>query len=79
MEKNEQLTEVINNHEAHMDRREFELAGAHADVKKLKELHETLVYDNTVLRSSHIFTENKLLDVRGCADERYDLLLEDLR
>eukprot|EP00972_Heterocapsa_arctica_P065165 9620397-Heterocapsa_arctica.AAC.1 len=62
-----------------MDHREFELAGARADVEKLKELHETLVYDNTVLRSSQIFMENKLLDVRGRADERYDLLLEDLR
>eukprot|EP00972_Heterocapsa_arctica_P043399 6405630-Heterocapsa_arctica.AAC.1 len=62
MEKNEQLTEVINNHEAHIDHRDFELAGARADVKKFKELHETLAYDNTVLRSSQIFAENKLLD-----------------
>eukprot|EP00972_Heterocapsa_arctica_P027315 4014517-Heterocapsa_arctica.AAC.1 len=79
MEKNEQLAEVIKNHEAHMDHREFELAHARADVEKQKVLHETLVFDNTALRSSQIFTENKFLDLRGRSDERYDLLLEDLR
>eukprot|EP00972_Heterocapsa_arctica_P002674 396175-Heterocapsa_arctica.AAC.1 len=79
MERNERLTAVINDHGVHIDHRDFEIANARADAKKFKQLHEAAAHDNASLRTGEIIAENKTRERQNRAEERYDLLQEELR
>eukprot|EP00972_Heterocapsa_arctica_P009772 1438292-Heterocapsa_arctica.AAC.1 len=78
MEKNQQLKVVISQHGSHIDHRGWELNNARIDLGKQKVLHETLEYDDKMLKSGDIFQESKFLDLQGRAAEQNNLLKKDL-
>eukprot|EP00972_Heterocapsa_arctica_P037374 5500501-Heterocapsa_arctica.AAC.1 len=69
----------ISQHKAHIDHRDFELTHARADMTKINGQNETLTHEVQFLRNNEIYAENKHIDIQRRAEERYDLLLGELR
>eukprot|EP00972_Heterocapsa_arctica_P015744 2320334-Heterocapsa_arctica.AAC.1 len=63
------LTEVVGNHEAHIDKLDAQLIDARTELHNVKERYEAVAPDVKHLRSALILADNEMMDYKGRMDE----------